>query len=65
MNSLTKIRKIGMLFLILLLPALIPMYGCGGGGGGGGDSATSTPTPTPTDTKLQWDSGSWNEKNWN
>jgi hypothetical protein len=45
MNSLMKIRKIGLLFLIFSLSALIPMYGCGGGGGGGGEtSAPSAPS---------------------
>lgn len=44
MKNLMKIRKLGMLFLIISLPVLVSMYGCGGGGGG---SDSGTPTPTP------------------
>jgi hypothetical protein len=38
MKSLMKIRKIGILFLIISLSVFMSMYGCGGGGG---DGATS------------------------
>ena len=39
MKSLIKIRGIGTLFLIILLPVFLSIYGCGGGGGGGGAPA--------------------------
>ncbi|MDO8786088.1 MAG: hypothetical protein Q7J12_07715 [Syntrophales bacterium] len=40
MRSQLRIRGIGQLFFIILLPVLLSMYGCGGGGGDGGGASS-------------------------
>lgn len=49
---------------LLVIGAVCTFLCACGGGGGGGASDTHVATPPPQKTELAWDSGNWDQQEW-